>query len=59
MSIGHRGMIYAARVLAGTMIDLYRDESARAAIREEFERRTAGHVYKGYIPPGPPPVPGP
>ena len=59
MSIGHRGMIYAARVLAGTMIDLYRDKSARAAIREEFERRTAGHVYKGYIPPGPPPVPGP
>jgi aminobenzoyl-glutamate utilization protein B len=59
MSIGHRGMMYAAKALAGTMVDLYQDEAARTAIREEFEQQTAGQVYKGYIPPGPPPVPGP
>lgn len=58
MSIGHRGMMYAARALAGTMVDLYQDEAVRTAIRKDFEQQTAGQVYQGYIPPGPPPVPG-
>ena len=58
MSIGHRGMMYAARALTGTMVDLFEDNAARAAIREEFEEKTKGHVYEGYIPPGPPPIPG-
>jgi aminobenzoyl-glutamate utilization protein B len=58
MSIGHRGMIYAAKALAATMVDLFRDDAARAAIRKEFEEQTKGQVYQGYIPPGPPPIPG-
>jgi len=57
MSIGHKGMIYAAKALAATMVDLFEDEDARAAIRAEFEKSTAGKTYRGYLPDGPPPVP--
>jgi aminobenzoyl-glutamate utilization protein B len=57
MSIGHKGMIYAAKALAATMVDLFEDEKAREAIRAEFKEKTRGEVYKPYIPDGPPPVP--
>jgi aminobenzoyl-glutamate utilization protein B len=57
MSIGHRGMVYAAKVLAATMVDLYEKPEQRAAIREEFEEKTEGFEFKYYIPEGPPPVP--
>jgi aminobenzoyl-glutamate utilization protein B len=57
MSIGHKGMTYAAKVLAATMVDLFESEEARKAIREEFEEKTEGVTYRGYIPDGPPPVP--
>jgi aminobenzoyl-glutamate utilization protein B len=57
MSIGHKGMVYAAKALAATMVDLYEDPQQRAAIREEFEEKTRGFEFKYYIPDGPPPVP--
>lgn len=57
MSIGHKGMLYAAKSLAMTMVDLFESEQLRKDIRAEFERRRGGHVYKPYIPDGPPPVP--
>jgi aminobenzoyl-glutamate utilization protein B len=57
MSIGHKGMIYAAQVLATTMVDLYEDPAAVEAIRKEFAEKTKGVVYKAYVPEGPPPVP--
>ncbi len=57
MSIGHKGMVLAAKTLALTMVDLFDDPAARAAVRAEFERKTQGFVYKAYIPDGPPPVP--
>ncbi len=57
MSIGHKGMIYAAKALALTMVDLFEDSETRAAIRAEFEEKTQGFDYEGYIPEGPPPVP--
>ncbi len=57
MSIGHKGMVQAAKVLAATMVDLFEDPATREAIRTEFEEKTQGHVYKAYIPDGPPPVP--
>jgi aminobenzoyl-glutamate utilization protein B len=56
-SIGHKGMVYASKALAATMVDLYQDEAQRQAIRREFEEKTRGHVYRGYIPAGPPPIP--
>ena len=57
MSIGHKGMLYAAKALAATMVDLFENPEQRAAIREEFDRQTKGQTYQGYIPDGPPPVP--
>jgi len=57
MSIGHKGMLQAAKVLAATMIDLFEDAKTREAIQTEFKEKTKGHVYKPYIPDGPPPVP--
>ncbi|HXK08820.1 MAG TPA: amidohydrolase [Vicinamibacteria bacterium] len=57
MSIGHKGMMMAAKTLAATMVDLFDDPAARAAVRAEFESKTRGSVYKPYIPDGPPPLP--
>lgn len=57
MSIGHKGMTFAAKTLAATMVDLFEHPEKRAEIRKEFEENTKGVVYKGYIPDGPPPVP--
>jgi aminobenzoyl-glutamate utilization protein B len=57
MSIGHKGMLYAAKSLALTMVDLFENETLRKDIRAEFEKRKNDHVYKAYIPEGPPPVP--
>jgi aminobenzoyl-glutamate utilization protein B len=57
MSIGHKGMIYAAKAMATTMVDLYLDPAKLAAVRAEFDERTAGVEYRAYIPEGPPPVP--
>ena len=56
-SIGHKGLVLAAKTLAATMVDLFDDPAARAAVRAEFERKTQGFVYKPFIPDGPPPVP--
>jgi len=57
MSIGHKGMTFAAKVLAATMVDLFEQPEKRAEIRREFEESTKGVVYQGYIPEGPPPLP--
>jgi len=57
MSIGHRGMTWASKALAATMIDLYRDPKNIAAMREEFAKKTEGVTYKPYIPAGPAKVP--
>jgi len=57
MSIGHKGMVLAAKSLAMTMVDLFENEQLRKDVRTEFEQRKGSHVYKAYIPEGPPPVP--
>ena len=56
-TIGHKGMIYAAKALAATMVDLFEVPIVREAIRAEFLGKTKGHVYEWYIPEGPPPLP--
>ena len=43
--IAHKGMLYAAQVLAATAVDLLEDADLRAAARAEFEQATAA----GYI----------
>jgi len=57
MSIGHKGMAYAAKALAATMVDLFEDAKTREAIQAEFKQKSKGEVYKPYVPDGPPPVP--
>jgi aminobenzoyl-glutamate utilization protein B len=57
MSIGHKGMVFAAKSLAMTMVDLFENPQLRTDIRKEFDERKAGHVYKSYLPEGPPPIP--
>ncbi|RMG21706.1 MAG: amidohydrolase [Bacteroidetes bacterium] len=56
MSIGHKGMAYAAKALGMTMVDLFTDAELRRQIRAEFEERKGEYEYKGMIPEGPPPL---
>lgn len=57
MSIGHRGMLHAARALAATGVDLFERPELRAEIRAEFQDKSAGVEYESYLAPGPPPLP--
>ncbi len=56
MSIGHKGMGYAAEAMARTMVDLYTNPQLRKDIRAEFEEKLGDYEYKANIPPGPPPI---
>ena len=56
-SIGHKGMIYASKALALTMIDLYKNPVQLIAIKKEFAERKGAIVYKTMLPPGPPLIP--
>jgi len=56
-SIGHKGMLYAAKALGLTMVDLFQDAELRAAARQEFEERKGDVEYEPILPPGPPPIP--
>lgn len=58
MSIGHKGMIYASKALAMTMIDLFEDSKLREEVKAEFKERKGDYVYKGIVPDGPPPIAG-
>jgi aminobenzoyl-glutamate utilization protein B len=57
MSIGHKGMIYAADVMAATMVDLFEDPEKLVAVQKEFGEKTRGVTYVTYLPDGPPPLP--
>ena len=57
VSIGHKGMMRAAQVLAATAVDLFENTSAQESIRKEFADKTKGAMYKWLVPDGPPPVP--
>ncbi len=57
MSIGHKGMIFAAKALAMTMVDLYEDEKLVEGIKAEFKERKGDYQYKAILPDGPAPIP--
>jgi aminobenzoyl-glutamate utilization protein B len=57
MSIGHKGMLYAAKSLATTMVDLYRSDDERAAIRREWLEDKGDEVYTSFLGDAPPPLP--
>jgi len=58
MSFGHKGMLYAAKTMAATMVDLYFDAAARAAIRQEWLEDRDDRAYESFLADGPPPLPG-
>lgn len=50
MSIGRKGMVLAAKVLAQTATDIYRDPKLLAPIRASFDKRRAGFTYQSRLP---------
>ena len=56
MSIGHKGMTYASKALAFTMIDLFEDPEKVEEVKAEYKERKGDHIYKAMIPEGPPPI---
>ena len=49
-SIGHKGMMHAAKILALTAFDLYSDPVHLQKAREEFEKATQAQPYRNPIP---------
>jgi len=56
MSIGHKGMAYAAKAMAMTMADLFENPDLVTKIKDEYKERKGDEVYEAMIPDGPPPV---
>ncbi len=54
MSIGHKGMIYAAKALSMTMADLYKNPSLISTVKEDFLKNKKYDKYDPRILPGPP-----
>jgi aminobenzoyl-glutamate utilization protein B len=54
MSIGHKGMLQAAKALAATMVDLYEKPQVLEEVKSDFREKSKGRTYKSYIPAGPP-----
>lgn len=57
MSIGHKGMLYASKALALTMVDLYENPKLVDSVKKEFTERKGEYIYKAILPEGPPPIP--
>jgi aminobenzoyl-glutamate utilization protein B len=49
-SIGHKGMMHAARIMALVGIDLYADPAHLEHARKEFAERTSGKPYRSPLP---------
>jgi aminobenzoyl-glutamate utilization protein B len=49
-SIGHKSLIYASKVLAMTMIDLYTNEENQENVRMEYEERRGNAPYVPLVP---------
>jgi|TARA_A200000159_G_scaffold157750_1_gene174222 aminobenzoyl-glutamate utilization protein B len=56
MSIGHKGMVYAAKALSMSMVDLYTDSKLLQKVKDEFKIRKGDYQYSPMLPPGPPPI---
>jgi aminobenzoyl-glutamate utilization protein B len=50
MSIGHKGLVHAAKALALTAAVLYTDKKTLEKVREEFEEQMDGKTYTPLIP---------
>ncbi len=54
MGIGHKVMILMTKTLTGAAVDLMTNPADLKAVRDEFEEKTRGFVYKPYLPEQPP-----
>jgi aminobenzoyl-glutamate utilization protein B len=52
MSIGHKGMLLAGKVMATAGLKLHDDPDLLARAKAEFAERTAGNPYKSPLPEG-------
>lgn len=50
MSIGHKGMMHAAKIMAVASLDLYTDPKHLAETRKEFDKATGGKKYQCPLP---------
>ncbi len=55
MSIGHKGMVHAAKAMGMTMADMFQNQKAVAEIKQEFKERKGDVVYEPMID-GPAPI---
>ncbi len=49
-TIGHKGMMHAAKIMAATAFDLYSDPQHLQKARDEFNKSTKGKPYQNPIP---------
>jgi aminobenzoyl-glutamate utilization protein B len=56
MSIGHKGMLHAAKALGMSMADLFESPKIVEKIKAEYRERKGNEIYKPMIPEGPPPI---
>lgn len=49
-SIGHKGMMHAAKIMAATALDLFAEPKHLSAAKEEHRRRTEGRPYRTPLP---------
>jgi aminobenzoyl-glutamate utilization protein B len=56
MSIGHKGMVYAAKALSMSMVDFFTDSKLLQEVKDEFKMRKGDYQYSPMLPPGPPPI---
>lgn len=56
MSIGHKGMTYASKAMAMTMVDLFENPDLVAKVKAEYKERKGTEVYEAIVPEGPPPI---
>jgi aminobenzoyl-glutamate utilization protein B len=46
MSIGHKGLIFATKTMAGAGLDLMTKPKLLKGVKKEFKERLAGRKYK-------------
>lgn len=56
MSIGHKGMLQAAKALGMTMTDLFENPKMVEKVKAEYVERKGNEKYEAIVPEGPPPI---
>jgi len=51
MGIGHKSLIFAAKTISASVIDLLTKPETLKRIKDEFDQRLGGRVYKSPLPP--------